>query len=187
MTNTFGFKKLIRTIADLRLAIVLLLIIAVFSVSGTVIEQGESLNFYQQNYPEDPALFGFLSWKIILLLGLNHVYSTWWYLSLLILFGSSLTACTFTRQFPALKVARNWKFFDRPGQFEKLALSAELSTGSIASVTPLLEKKGYRIFQEGDALYSRKGIAGKIGPIIVHAAMLIVLVGSIWGALTGFL
>lgn len=187
MTNTFGFKKLIKTIADLRLAIVLLLIIAIFSISGTVIEQGESLDFYQQNYPEDPALFGFLSWKIILLLGLNHVYSTWWYLSLLILFGSSLTACTFTRQFPALKVARNWKFFDRPRQFEKLALSAELSTGSIASVTPLLEKKGYRIFQEGDALYSRKGIAGKIGPIIVHAAMLIVLAGSIWGALTGFL
>jgi cytochrome c biogenesis protein len=187
MTSIFGFKKLIKTIADLRLAIVLLLVIALFSISGTVIEQGESLNFYQQNYPEDPALFGFLSWKIILLLGLDRVYKTWWYLSLLILFGSSLTACTFTRQFPALKVARNWKFFDRPRQFETLALSAELSTGSLASVTPLLEKKGYRIFQENNTLYARKGIAGKIGPIIVHAAMLIVLAGSIWGALTGFL
>ncbi|MGL5878225.1 MAG: cytochrome c biogenesis protein, partial [Xenococcaceae cyanobacterium] len=57
----------------------------------------------------------------------------------------------------------------------------------LASLTPLLEKKGYRIFQENNTLYARKGIAGKIGPIIVHAAMLIVLVGSIWGALTGFL
>jgi cytochrome c biogenesis protein len=183
----FNFKKLIRTIADLRLAIVLLLVIALLSITGTVIEQGESLAFYQKNYPEDPALFGFLTWQVISKLGLDHVYKTWWYLSLLILFGSSLTACTFTRQFPALKAARNWKYYDSPRQFEKLALSAELNRGSLNSLAPLLSKKGYRIFQEGNSLYARKGIMGRIGPIIVHAAMLIVLAGSIWGALTGFL
>jgi cytochrome c biogenesis protein len=179
-------RKFLQTIADLRLAIVLLLLIALFSISGTVIEQGDSLSFYQANYPEDPALFGFLTWKVLLLLGLNHVYSTWWFLALLLLFGSSLTACTFTRQFPALKAARSWKFYDKSRQFQKLALSAELETGSIASLTPLLEKKGYKVFLENNTLYARKGILGKIGPIVVHAAMLITLAGSIWGALTGF-
>jgi cytochrome c biogenesis protein len=114
------------------------------------------------------------------------VYSTWWFLALLLLFGSSLTACTFTRQFPALKAARSWKFYDKSRQFQKLALSAELETGSIASLTPLLEKKGYKVFLENNTLYARKGILGKIGPIVVHAAMLITLAGSIWGALTGF-
>ncbi|NES83778.1 MAG: cytochrome c biogenesis protein [Moorea sp. SIO2B7] len=181
------FRRLVKIIADLKLAIVLLLLIALFSISGTVIEQGQTLAFYQQNYPEDPALFGFLSWKVLLFLGLNHVYSTWWFLALLILFGSSLTACTFTRQFPALKAARKWKFYDKPRQFEKLALSAELDTGSANSVIPLLEKKGYKVFQENNSIYARKGIIGKIGPIIVHAAMLIILAGSIWGTLTGFL
>jgi len=95
-------KDLLPLLADLRLAIVLLLAIAAFSITGTVIEQGETLAFYQVNYPEDPALFGFLSWKVILIAGLDHVYRTWWFLALLILFGASLTACTFTRQFPAL-------------------------------------------------------------------------------------
>ena len=90
-------------ITDLRLAIVLLLLIALFSITGTIIEQGQSLSFYQANYPEDPALFGFLSWKVLLTLGLNDVYRTWWFLTLLIFFGTSLTACTFTRQLPALK------------------------------------------------------------------------------------
>lgn len=179
-------RKFIQTIADLRLAIVLLLVIALFSVSGTVIEQGQSLSFYQANYPEDPALFGFLSWKVLLAIGLNHVYSTWWFLALLVLFGSSLTACTFIRQFPALKAARSWKFYDKSRQFQKLALSAELETGSIESLTPLLEKKGYKVFVENNSLYARKGIIGKIGPIVVHAAMLIILAGAIWGALTGF-
>ena len=180
------FRRIVRVVADLRLAIFLLLAIAVFSISGTVIEQGQTLTFYQENYPESPALFGFLTWKVLLILGLNHVYSTWWFLALLVLFGTSLTACTFTRQFPALKAARRWKFYNQPRQFLKLALSAELDTGSPSSLVPVLEKQGYKVFQENDSLYARKGIIGKIGPIVVHAAMLIILAGSIWGALTGF-
>jgi cytochrome c biogenesis protein len=181
------WRQLLSVLSDLRLAIVLLLAIAVFSISGTVIEQGQSLAFYQSNYPEDPALFGFLSWKVLLTLGLDHVYRTWWFLSILILFGSSLTACTFTRQFPALKAARRWQFYKEPRQFQKLALSAELETGNLNSLNALLEKRRYKVFQEGDTLYARKGIVGRIGPIVVHASMLMILAGSIWGALTGFM
>jgi len=180
-------RELLPLLADLRLAIVLLLAIAAFSILGTVIEQGQSLTFYQQNYPEDPALFGFLSWKVLLILGLDHVYRTWWFLSLLIFFGASLTACTFTRQFPALGAARRWSFYRQPRQFQKLALSAELEhTVSFEQLQPLLRQKRYRVFQDGDALYARKGLAGRIGPIIVHASMLLILAGAILGAMTGF-
>jgi cytochrome c biogenesis protein len=164
----------------------LLLAIAVFSISGTVIEQGETLAFYQSNYPEAPALFGFLTWKVILLLGLDHVYRTWWFLALLILFGSSLTACTFTRQLPTLNVAQRWSYYTQPRQFQKLALSAELEGAAANAVLPLLERKRYRTYQSGDTIYARKGIAGRIGPIIVHASMLLILAGSIYGAMTGF-
>ncbi|MDX2216160.1 MAG: cytochrome c biogenesis protein [Oculatellaceae cyanobacterium bins.114] len=179
-------KELLPLLADLRLAILLLLAIAIFSISGTVIEQGETLEFYQTNYPEHPALFGFLTWKLILMVGLDHVYRTWWFLALLILFGSSLTACTFTRQFPTLKSAQRWSYYTQPRQFEKLALSAELPDGSVDAVLPLLAGKRYRTYHEGDTIYARKGIAGRIGPIIVHASMLIILAGSILGAMTGF-
>jgi cytochrome c biogenesis protein len=182
----FFRRELLPLLADLRLAIVLLLAIALFSVSGTVIEQGQSLQFYQSNYPTHPALFGFLSWKVILTIGLDHVYRTWWFLSLLILFGSSLTACTFTRQFPALKAARRWKFYDQPRQFEKLALSAELNAESLDNLESVLRQKSYRVFQEENQIYARKGIIGRIGPIVVHASMLIILAGAIWGSLTGF-
>lgn len=183
----FFQKELLPLLADLRLAIVLLLAIAVASISGTVIEQGRSIAFYQANYPEDPALFGFLTWKVLLVVGLDHVYRTWWFLAILILFGASLTACTFTRQFPALKAARNWKFYDQPRQFQKLALSAELETGSLEALVPLLEKQRYKVFRDGDKLYARKGLVGRIGPIVVHASMLIILAGAIWGAMTGFM
>jgi cytochrome c biogenesis protein len=180
------FRRFVGIIANLKLAIALLLAIAVVSISGTVIEQAETLSFYQENYPESPALYGFLTWKVILAWGLNHAYSTWWYLSLLILFGASLTACTFTRQLPSLKAARKWKYYQKPKQYEKLALSAELERGSIKSLIPLLKQQNYQVWQENHALYARKGIIGRIGPIVVHAGMLIVLAGGMWGIFTGF-
>lgn len=181
-------RELIPLLADLRLAIVLLLVIAAFSISGTVIEQGQSAAYYQANYPEDPALFGFLSWKVILLIGLDHVYRTWWFLALLILFGASLTACTFTRQLPALRwFSRTWNFYSQPRQFQKFALSAELQQVDVKELVPLLKKRRYQIFQEGNKLYAHKGIVGRVGPIVVHAAMLLVLIGAIIGAMTGFM
>jgi cytochrome c biogenesis protein len=180
-------KEVLPVLTDLRLAIFLLLIIALFSVSGTVIEQGEPYTFYRDNYPEHPALFGFLTWKVILILGLDHVYHTWWFTALLILFGSSLTACTFTRQLPALKAAQRWKYYEEPRQFQKLALSAELDHASLSSLSQLLQNRRYKIFQDKDnILYARKGIVGRIGPIIVHIGIVTILLGGIWGALTGF-
>ena len=181
------FRYLIRWLADLRLAIILLLTIALFSISGTLLEQGQSLSFYQTNYPESPALFGFLSWKVILAVGLDHVYSTWWFLSILVVFGSSLTACTFSRQIPALKAAKRWKFYEKPKQFQKLALSTQIKTQDSTVLVNLLQEKGYKVFQKGQAIYARKGMIGRIGPIIVHAAMLLILAGAIWGNLTGFI
>ena len=59
--QTFLRRELLPVLTDLRLAILLFLAIAVFSVTGTVIEQGQSVPFYQTNYPEHPALFGFLT------------------------------------------------------------------------------------------------------------------------------
>ncbi|WP_254174876.1 cytochrome c biogenesis protein [Planktothrix pseudagardhii] len=179
-------KEILPILADLRLAILLLLIIAVFSISGTLLEQGQSLEYYQSNYPEHPALFGFLTWKIIIFIGLDHVYRTWWFLSLLVLFGSSLTACTFTRQLPTLKSARRWTYYDKPQQFQSIALSAELTTGSLTALEPLLKKRHYLVFQDGNKLYARRGIIGRIGPIVVHGSMLIILAGSIIGSITGF-
>ncbi|MBE9236008.1 cytochrome c biogenesis protein [Anabaena aphanizomenioides LEGE 00250] len=183
-------REVLPVLTDLRLAIMLLLIIAVFSISGTVIEQGQTPAFYQANYPEHPALFGFLTWKVIQVVGLDHVYRTWWFLALLVLFGTSLTACTFTRQLPALKAAQKWQYYDDPKKFKKLALSAELNDVVLNSITPILTKNRYKIFQsseKNDILYARKGIVGRVGPIIVHIGIVMILLGGIWGAMTGFM
>jgi cytochrome c biogenesis protein len=180
-------KKIVPIIANLKFAIVLVLIIAVLSITGTVIEQGEPPGFYQTNYPESPALFGFLTWKVIQVIGLDHVYRTWWYLALLVLFGISLLTCTLTTQLPMLKSARKWKFYDNPKFFQRLALSAEIADRDFTALTTQLQAQKYQIFTEGDKLYARKGLIGKIGPIVVHIGMILTLLGGVWGAMTGFI
>lgn len=178
--------ELLPVLADLKLAIGLLLVIAIASSTGTSIEQGESVGFYQANYPEHPALFGFLSWKVILAIGIDRVYRTPWFLALLVLFGASLAACTSTRQVPMLKVARRWSYYTKPRSFSKLALSSFIPEAQLGELPTQLATKRYALFREGQKIYARKGIIGKIGPIVVHASMLLILGGAIWGSVTGF-
>lgn len=174
-------------LANLKVAIALLLLIALFSILGTVIEQGQTLDFYRENYPEHPALFGFLSYKVISAIGLEHVYGSWWFLTLLILFGTSLTACTFNRQLPILKASKRWFYYTKPQSFTKLPLATEIVGGNLTHLAQSLQAKNYKVYQADDRLYARKGLIGRIGPIVVHASMLLVLIGSIWGSLTGFI
>ena len=87
--------RILRYLADLRFAIFILILLSIFSVLGTVIEQDQPIEIYKTNYPITSQLFGFISWKTILQLGLDHTYKTWWFYSLIIVFATSLVACTF--------------------------------------------------------------------------------------------
>ena len=70
MSNTNN-TKILKKLANLQLAIGLLITIGFMIALGTIIEQDQSLNFYKENYPETNPLFGFLSWKIITFLSFN--------------------------------------------------------------------------------------------------------------------
>jgi len=179
-------RRLLVVLADLKLAIALLIVIALFSITGTVIEQGETPNFYEEHYPLKPALFGFLTYKLILRAGLNQVYSSWWYLTLLMLFGASLLACTFYRQLPLLKVARRWHYYSKPESIAKLPIYQEITAIDIVELSRRLQRAGFQIFHHEHQLYARKGLVGRIAPIAVHISIIIILAGAIWGAMAGF-
>lgn len=172
--------KLFKNFASLKLAISLLFIIAFFSIIGTVIEQGQSIEFYKVNYPNS------LNWKIILTLGLDHVYRTWWYSSSLILLGVCLTSCTFFQQFPTLKIARICYFQSRPQQFKRQELNASLNQKSFFELLRFLQNTEHTIFQQNTKVYCYKGILGRFAPIIVHVSLLLILGGSMVAALGGF-
>ncbi len=179
--------KLIYLLGNLRLAIMLLLFIALISSLGTIIEQEKTISFYETNYPISNPIVGFISSEFILFFGLDHIYTTNWFLILLFLFGGSLLSCTLSRQIPSLKLARLWKFFRREKNTTKMGISFSLSNGSLTQFSYLLRQRQYNVIQQGPYVYAYKGLVGKIGPILVHLSIICILIGSILGSLTGFM
>ena len=95
-----SIKRSFKVFTDLKFAIFILVLISTFSSLGSFIEQDESIEFYKLNYPLINPIYGFITWKFILILGIDHVYRTWWFLTLLLLLGISLLSCTISLQFP---------------------------------------------------------------------------------------
>lgn len=77
-----------------------------FMYAGTVIDQGEAPDYYFQKYPEENPVLGFFSWRWVLGLGFDHMFTSPVFLGMLVLLAASLMACTYTTQIPMVKVAR---------------------------------------------------------------------------------
>jgi cytochrome c biogenesis protein len=174
-----------KTLADLRFAIILLLIIAISSIIGTIIEQDQPIEMYKSNYPLINPLFGFLSWDIILRFGFDHVYSTWWFICFIFILGISLLTCTFVQQLPALKIARRCQFLRTSKQFYKLKIIKTIEVNSLSNIFFKIQDNNYSIFHQKNIFYSYKGLIGKIAPVIVHLSLILILLGTIITALTG--
>lgn len=182
-----GMKKVLRPLANIKLAIAELTGIAVLSSIGTFIEQNKSIEYYVQNYPEEgQKVLGFLSYDVILALQFDHIYSANYFLFLLALLGASLIACTMTTQLPMVKVAQRWRFRSTESSFQSLPLAKEIQNASLRDFAASLSKKNYQIFIKDSSLYAFKGLAGKLAPIGVHASMICTMLGIVWGILGGF-
>jgi len=181
------FKKLILNIASLKFAIGLMIFIAITSAVGTFIPQGNLPEKYIDLYNENPLL-GFLDGKNILFLELDHIYTSKWFLTSLIFLCISLAACSFRRQIPSLKASLKWIDFDNQKKFEKLQLASTYKIKSIkdliSNTETLLKKNGWKSLILHNRISARKGLIGKLGPIIVHIGLILLLIGSAYGNLT---
>ncbi len=180
-------RELNTGLGSLSLAIGLFLVIAVASILGTVIPQEESLEYYQQNYPESGrVVWGFVTWRFLTNLGIDNVYRTWWFLALLMLLAANLMVCTFRRQIPMLKAAKTWKFYAEPRKLSKFALNTTLALDSPEALAAQLRSRRFEVHQKDGLLYASRGLLGRVGPIIIHISLLLILGGAVIGAFGGF-
>ena len=179
-------QRFFTSVADLRFAIAILLIIASVSIIGTIIEQEQSIEFYKLNYPLTNKIFGVLSWDIIIRFGLDHVYKTWWFISCIILFGLSLFSCTILQQLPGLKISRRCQFFRTSQQFQRLNIFTKLQNSNLYQLVFNIKETNYSVFQQKNIIYAYKGLIGRLAPIVVHFSMILILIGTIVGSINGF-
>ena len=194
-------KKIIKLLTDLKFALAVLLTIAIASSLGSFIEQDEPILFYQQNYPVEKPIYGFINSNFILILGLDHIYRTWWFLFLLVILGISLVSCTITRQFPIFKNSKDYSFKKEKKSFlnlpffvkiENIYYSVYISKHDcyiyyLKEIILLkIQKLNFYIYQNDNLVYGYKGLIGRISPILVHLSLIIILIGSLIGAFKNF-
>ncbi|QNI95391.1 cytochrome c biogenesis protein [Synechococcus sp. A15-127] len=175
-------------LSDLRVAIVLLLLIALASAVGTGIPQGDPPASYLEAYGESPWL-GLLNGEQVLQLQLDHVYSSGWFLALLAWLGLALILCSWRRQWPALQAARRWIDYRTPRQLSKLAIAESRAcpdpAAALERLRVVLKARGWQLQPGDQRLAARKGVAGRVGPLLVHTGMVLLMLGAVWGALAG--
>jgi cytochrome c biogenesis protein len=177
--------------ANLKFAILVLIIIAVSSSFGSFIEQDQPISFYEINYPLDKPIYGFITYNFILFLGLDHVYRTWWFLFLLTVLAISLISCTVIRQFPLFLGSKNFFFKTQKKAFLNLPFFINfVKTQNIYFLKEFvllkIQSLNFYIYQTKNVTYAYKGLVGRLSPILVHFSLITILAGSSFGAFNNF-
>ena len=186
MKLKFTFWNLLKYLGNLTFSIILLLIISLISIVGTIIEQDHTLEYYQEKYPLNRDNLLTLNWQIIDQFKLSQVYTSWLFLSLLLIFSLSLIICTFSTQLPSLKNARQWKFKKNIAINKQLYSQNYNAFSSFSTIGYYMNQSEYYIFYQKYYLYGYKGLQGKLAPVFVHLSILLLLCGSVASLLTSF-
>jgi cytochrome c biogenesis protein len=173
---------------SMKLAIWILIVLAVTSILGTVIEQNQPPEKYHQVY-EDWA------YNLMDRINLFDMYHSWWFLLLLCLFTLNLTCCTIDRLPRVIRTVRKPKLILDDATEKSLSLTERWkSKGDIPYRAEEYKVALARVFAapkvtDADGvvhLYAEKGVSSRFGAYATHAGIVIVFIGAILGNVFGF-
>ena len=176
-------KKTFKFLIDLRFAISIFTLICFIIFLGSVIEQDQSLEFYKKHYLIEKPIFGFINWKFITFLQLDHIYKTILFIFILFILALSLFLCSFIQQFPNLKFSRQCNFHKE----KNIDLHVRIYRKNLGKFFYEIKSSGYFVFQSKSNFYATKGIIGKIAPLFVHLSLILILFGSILDSTSSFI
>lgn len=181
-------EKIWKFLSSVKLAVVLLIILAIVSVVGTLIAQNEAPEQYLREYSQTTV-------NLFEMLGFFDMYHTWWFVFLLFLLTANLTVCTLDR-FP-----RTWKIITAPLKpieneglkalpFKKEIIFKGGTDKAQEHAAKALAAHGYRFIESREGgtaqLITQKGVYSRFGVYITHVSILLVFTGALIGAFFGF-
>jgi cytochrome c biogenesis protein len=185
-------KWLWRQLTSMRIALVLLFLLALGSVPGSMLPQeGTNPAGVQQYYKSHPALAPLLNH-----LGLFNVFGAPWFAAIYLLLFASLVGCVVPRTFRLAGSARALPP-RAPRHLTRLPRSAEYTTALAPAhaadvAARVLSGHGFRLRRpaddpsEGQWVSAEKGYLREAGNLLFHLALLGVLVSVALGGLFGY-
>jgi len=196
--GTFGtgdwLKWAWRQLTSMRIALVLLFLLALGSVPGSILPQeGNDAAGVQQYFTSHPALAPLLSH-----LGLFNVFGAPWFAAIYLLLFASLVGCVVPRTFRLAGSARTLPP-RAPRNLARLPASAEYGTAlppaqATEVAARVLSGHGFRLRRPAPTVLAgsdhwvsaEKGYLREVGNLLFHLALLGVLVAVALGGLFGY-
>jgi cytochrome c biogenesis protein len=175
-----------RQLTSMRIALVLLFLLALASVPGSLLpQQGIDPAAVQQYYTAHPALAPFLN-----ALGLFNVFAAPWFAAIYLLLFISLAGCVLPRSFRLARTARarppqaprHLSRLPNSARYETTMTAAEASAAAAAFLT----RRRFRLSQGDGWLSAEKGYRREAGNLLFHVALMGVLVSIGVGGLFGY-
>ena len=156
-------KKVFNYLRSMRFGILLLVLIAALSVVGTVIPQGREVAFYAQTYR---SFHG-----VILLLRLNHIFESWYFIALLALLCVNLVLCSLLRVRALVKSGR---FGGEAAA--KLPDTVTLDEAGLEAVHAHMCSLHCKEEHFGDVTVYTKNAVGRYGTFLTHLSILLTVI-----------
>ena len=173
---------------SLKLTIILLLLLAVTSIIGTVLQQNAPAAEYIREYGQS-------NYELFKALQFTDMYHSAWFIGILALFSVNLICCSITN-FP-----RVWKFVKDPtlvpgdGLLKNSANRGEITSkksqeelaGPVAAFLNKEFGKSVKTEKNGSIyFFAQKGIYSRFGAYVTHVSILIIMAGAIIGNVWGY-
>lgn len=176
-----AWASFIRFWSSVKLGITLILAIAMGSILGTLVPQGDPSGVMNSPMSDQAK-------QIMLAIGAHNVYYSWWFLSLLTVFFFNLAMSTWFVCLPRLRVALKpprpmAETSQERMHPDRLALPA-VEQGKLAEV---LRANRFRVFTfPNGQIVADKGRASKFSALITHIGLFTILIGGLASGLMGF-
>ena len=185
-------RNFVHTVWDffcsLKLTIFLLISLALSSIIGTVLPQG-------QLPPEYLAQISPTKLQIYTKLGFFDMYHSWWFIALLYIFSLNLISCSIKRLPHVIKFITEPTLVLGETMRNSFTLKKEMTFSSTIDASQ--EKLAAFLGQEFAApvisehngeyhLFSQKSAWCRLGVYVVHLSILVIFVGAIIGSLFGY-
>ncbi|MFN4213720.1 cytochrome c biogenesis protein ResB [Exiguobacterium sp.] len=165
--------------ASVKVGLWLIGLIIVGSAVGTIFpqemyipQQLPASQYYTQEYGTAGTIYYSL--------GFHNLYTSWWYISLIVMLTLSLIVASIDRLVPLYKALKYQpvRRTDRFMRGQRLIGEGNGSKAQIDMMEQSLKAKRYRVKRDGDALLAEKHRFGRWGPYVNHVGLVIFFIGA---------
>jgi cytochrome c biogenesis protein len=170
----------VELVSSMRFAISLLVLLAIAAIIGTVVRQSDIMPNYVNQ-------FGPFWYEVLRKFGIYTVYTSWWFLLILLVLIVSTSLCVIRNAPKMLRDMRSWRAGVREESLRnfhhKSEWTAPLDPAALAHQSAVrLSHAGYKVKivekRNGTLVTAKKGAGNKFGYIFAHTAIVVILLGG---------